>query len=412
MQTLALRECAQFIANRDFRALLPWSVPPPTPALLVPAVALLMLQWEAHLAFTRRAQEHAEGQAQVERTAQTLEQLARDAERKSEETRDDELKRIAAHLKRSADELRAEATNKEQAEKAALQQLSQLETLVKEMQKAPAAASSEEMKQLAAVLARTDATKAAAAAMQAGNMELAAKQLEAAAKDEATARKFQQTLQEALEQLAAKRKLSEQLQQLAQQLQQRAGPGNALNDALQRLAQMLRQMQQQGGHPEKATQQALNNLLSALQNLKFGESGDRQGMAGAPDGSSKTGEISVQLFGAGDRNGQQIPGVAQLPTGLAGSDRDPGTTATPFAETRKPEGEKGAEVSVRGQLGEGESLSALLPSAGDQSKSARRYKELYEAMAPAAEEAVLQENIPLGSRFFIKRYFEAIRPRE
>ena len=31
-------------------------------------------------------------------------------------------------------------------------------------------------------------------------------------------------------------------------------------------------------------------------------------------------------------------------------------------------------------------------------------------MAPAAQDALLQEEIPLGSRFFIKRYFESIRP--
>ena len=54
----------------------------------------------------------------------------------------------------------------------------------------------------------------------------------------------------------------------------------------------------------------------------------------------------------------------------------------------------------------------MLPTAGDKSKAARRYKELYNAMAPAAENAVEQENIPLGSRFFIKRYFESIRPKE
>jgi hypothetical protein len=54
----------------------------------------------------------------------------------------------------------------------------------------------------------------------------------------------------------------------------------------------------------------------------------------------------------------------------------------------------------------------MLPSAGDASKSARKFKELYEAMAPAAEDAVQQENIPLGSRFLVRRYFESIRPKE
>ena len=57
-------------------------------------------------------------------------------------------------------------------------------------------------------------------------------------------------------------------------------------------------------------------------------------------------------------------------------------------------------------------MPTLMPTVGDNSRSSRRYKELYEAMAPAAQDAVVQENIPLGSRFLIKRYFESIRPPE
>ena len=79
---------------------------------------------------------------------------------------------------------------------------------------------------------------------------------------------------------------------------------------------------------------------------------------------------------------------------------------------RHPDADKGGELALRGQLGEGESLSQLLPAAGGDDKARRRYKELYEAVLPAAEEAVLQENIPLGSRYFIRRYFEAIRPED
>ena len=75
-------------------------------------------------------------------------------------------------------------------------------------------------------------------------------------------------------------------------------------------------------------------------------------------------------------------------------------------------GESAQAQQIAGRQGEGQSLQQSLTSAGDSSKSNRGYKDLYEAMAPAAQEAVLQENIPLGSRFFIKRYFESIRPKE
>ena len=69
--------------------------------------------------------------------------------------------------------------------------------------------------------------------------------------------------------------------------------------------------------------------------------------------------------------------------------------------------------SLSGKFGEGESLSALIPTAAaGGEKATRRYKQLYDAAASDAEDAVIQENIPLGSRFLIKRYFEAIRPKQ
>jgi hypothetical protein len=121
--------------------------------------------------------------------------------------------------------------------------------------------------------------------------------------------------------------------------------------------------------------------------------------------------MSVQSFAKSDSGGPP-QNALQLPSGQPGSEKDTGTTETPFGEKSGKRDEPGEDKSLKGRLGEGESLSQLLPTAGDTSKSQRRYKELYEAMAPAAEDAIVQENIPLGSRFFIKRYFESIRPKE
>jgi hypothetical protein len=63
-------------------------------------------------------------------------------------------------------------------------------------------------------------------------------------------------------------------------------------------------------------------------------------------------------------------------------------------------------------FGDGSSLQEFMQSAGAGGKSTRAYRELYGVMAPAAQDAVEQENIPLGSRFYIRKYFEAIRPPE
>ena len=146
--------------------------------------------------------------------------------------------------------------------------------------------------------------------------------------------------------------------------------------------------------------------------MKYGEGDGKPGGDPKPGDAKTQGLVAMQSFAPGNKDGEPGAGDPRMPSGQPGSERDTGTTDSPFGKERNDPGKEALAKQLTGRLGEGESLSQFLPSAGDDSKSGRRYKELYEAMAPAAEEAVLQENIPLGSRFFIKRYFESIRPKE
>jgi hypothetical protein len=178
---------------------------------------------------------------------------------------------------------------------------------------------------------------------------------------------------------------------------------------------MLQQMSKGGekvaGNNGQQRQMTLQELIAAIENMKFGE-GAGQGDQGSNEQTPGGGNITMmQSFGSANPQGPPNPGDAGMPSGRPGSERDFGTTDTPFGG-KNPAQDKGGELAVKGQLNEGESLSLMLPSAGDTSKSTRRYKELYEAMAASAENSIEQENIPLGSRFLIKRYFESIRPRE
>jgi len=67
---------------------------------------------------------------------------------------------------------------------------------------------------------------------------------------------------------------------------------------------------------------------------------------------------------------------------------------------------------LEGVFGDGSALQEFMQSAGSGGKASRAYRELYGVMAPAAQDAVEQENIPLGSRLYIRKYFESIRPAE
>jgi len=419
MRAMAVEECVRFVGAGKFAQLIPVRVPREAIYLLVPIVAVALLQWEARESFAARQAETAAARSAVEDTARKLEELARQAEKTSEESKSDELKKIAEQLKRSAEELRANAKNPEEAEKSALREISALEQLVQDMQKSPPSVTPEEMKALAKALEENEATKEAAAEMAAGDLAKAAQELEKAMqkaeenKDERTPEEVRKALDEAVKKLAEKKQLSEAMQKLAEQMRKAAGgKSGQSSEAAKQLAQMLRQMAQgkTGQSSDSQNAQAMQQLLSALQNMKFGEGQSQPG--GDPQPGQTPGIVMMEQFGKGDPGAMPAPGDPQQPSGQPGSERDTGTTDNPFGKDQVKPGESAQAQQITGRQGEGQSLQQSLTSAGDSSKSNRGYKDLYEAMAPAAQEAVLQENIPLGSRFFIKRYFESIRPKE
>jgi hypothetical protein len=421
MRALALKECTQFVRGGKFSELIRVRLPRETLWLVVPIVAIALLQWEAQHTFAVREADRAAARAAVEDTAKHLEQLARETAKANEQNKADELKKLAEQLQRSAEQLRANAPNPEEAGKSTLRELSALEQMIQEMQKSPSAPTPEEMQALAKALAKNDATKDAAAALAAGDQAKAAEELEkemqklAEQKDEAASEEVRKQLEEAIKELAQQKKLSEAMQKLAQQLKEaQAQQGGNSSEAAKALAQMLRQMaqgksgQQSGGQQKAAT---LEQLLAALQNMKAGEGQSQQGEQPS-SGQQQPGGVKMQSFAQSGQNGVPLPGDPSMPSGQPGSERDTGTTDSPFGKEQNAAGKDGQKQQIAGRMGEGESLQQALQSAGDHSKSNRGYKNLYDAMAPAAQDAVLQENIPLGSRFLIKRYFESIRPKE
>ncbi len=427
MEMLAVAEAHGFLRGRSFSKYLPVRPPSELRWLVVPLVALGLLWWDAIVAAAAKRERASAQAAEVAGTIRQLEKLADQITPKSKD--DERLRRIAERLRESVAQVRAEAGEGRDAQKAALRELSLLEELVKELRR-PEAATEEELKELATALAKHEETKDAARDIEQGNLPEAARKLDEVAKDKPRAEQIAQSVQQALEHLARKKEqMSKQLEELRQQAQEGGGERQQL---LQQLAQALdklakqgqqtgqKQMQKGDGKQQQAaagkamSDDDLKKLLGALEEMKDAQQQGEDGEGDAPpQGEPKPGDgqISMLSFGKSGKDGE--PDMeSQIPSGQPGSEQDKGTTESPFG---KP-GAAGA-TSVReqlgGKLGAGESLSALIPSAasGD-TKATRRYKELTDAAAAAAEDAVLQENIPLGSRFLIKRYFEAIRPKQ
>jgi hypothetical protein len=422
LEALALRESAAFARSRDFRGLLPVRPPEELRWLVVPLMTLAIFWWGGLREADAREQRVAEAKAATAATTKQLETIAEQLRRRGVD--DETARRLAERLKQSAAQVRTEAEQGGEAQKTALRELALLEQLVKELRR-PEAPTPDEIKALSEALAKDERTKDAAKDLQQGNLADAAKKLAAAAQDPPTAESAQQALKQALDHLARqKEQLSKQLEQMRQDAEKGGGERQQL---MQQLSELLNEMQQNGQlarqqrpqpgnkpgqqQGKQMTDEDLKRLLGALQRMKDQQQGDPgESQPGEGEGEGSPGGVALADFSDKDSKspGQTDP---NLPSGKPGSEKDEGTTASPFGKQGQ-ETDPGKQEQLTGQLAAGESLSALAPSAakGD-AKAMRRYKELTDAAAAAAADAVTQENIPLGARFLIRRYFEAIRPK-
>ncbi len=99
--------------------------------------------------------------------------------------------------------------------------------------------------------------------------------------------------------------------------------------------------------------------------------------------------------------------------GAPGSELDLGRGSDLDQEAERLASPEGSEDFLEGEHGEGASLVQLFrASGGDDPKAQRAYRSAYQVAAPAALDAMNQEKIPAGSRLLVRRYFEAIRPKD
>jgi len=426
METIALTEIAGYARSRKLGALLPVRLPRELPWIAAPVAMIAVLWWSAMNANAIKDARAAQETAAISETAKQLDRLGAAADILSKENEDKLLRLVAERLRQSAEQMRAEAADGKDARKSALRELAQLEDLVKELRR-PEAATPEELKALAGALEKHEQTREAAKDIASGNLADAAKKLAQAAKDESSAEQVNATLKQALDHLAEQRdRVSKQIEKL-----QQAGE-DGRQDLLKRVADAVNDLAQQGknvaregkdgakGEQKKMTDEDLRRLLGALEGLKDQQQqGDGppggQPQQGEPRGGGEEGEGKVAMLNFSHREnpGAMDEDSIKSPSGKPGNGKDKDTTKDPFGANSAAPKSAARKEQEAVQLAAGESLSALIPSAaaGDE-KAARRYRELYDTASFAAEDAVTQENIPLGARFLIRRYFQAIRPKQ
>ena len=96
------------------------------------------------------------------------------------------------------------------------------------------------------------------------------------------------------------------------------------------------------------------------------------------------------------------------PTGIGTADVQPGAGGTP---ARRIPGRR-VPVRVAGRPGAtGEAVVRIVRGVAREGAASVGYSEVFARYAPLAEAAAAGEEVPLGYRFYVRRYFQAIRPR-
>jgi len=425
MHQLALAECQKFLEQHTppllppIRRNLAWLWLPPFLSLV------LIYAWSDA---SRQAATSSEPNP-VELPSDSLSSLTDEIAKAGQQQDQERLEQLAEALQAEMQKL-SQTELDEEAQKALLRETASLEELLRQLQEAakPKAINPEELRALANALERQNPELAED--LQSGDLQRAAGQLEKLMNQLANQPDPQQALSQLAQSLSEEldRLNEEEKQELAEQMQQAAELAASeemqqLREKMQEISQLLQQQgrsgnqgnqtQSQGGSaPSRSqapmTRESLQQMLDALDQLKEqlqNQNNEQQGQGGSspqPQRGLGQGQVpmSLPMPGMGEAGNQPGPG----------SELDQGTTKEETGETASQVDPEGPAKLATGTQNTGEASVEMIESAGDNSRAAAEYKAVYEALESERSEAIQREEIPIGSRLYLKRYFESIRP--
>jgi hypothetical protein len=229
---------------------------------------------------------------------------------------------------------------------------------------------------------------------------------------------------EELNRMAQQQLSEEQMQQLTEQLRQ-------LREMLRRQRQQQAQNGQgQGQQGQGQGQGRMDRFVLRARGQGDGQGvpllmpGGQPGQAGqggqGQQGGNQEGQGQQALMPGGSGNAQlELPGMGQRPQGQQGGEGGGGVgpgagtghdgqmldQATQIDSTRR-------NIRVQGEESQGPTRSEVILSAADRGFAQRGYREVYTDYESHAEEVLETDEIPPGYRFYLRRYFQLIRPRE
>ena len=198
-------------------------------------------------------------------------------------------------------------------------------------------------------------------------------------------------------------------------------------ELLRRLREMRELMRQQG----KGGQEQMERLMKFSRKARGerdGEGQQGQGSPGKPVLRPGSGDGPIPMpGGAGKQSGQGLlnkgqgsgqaqgqgqkgdqPGGAERGGQEAGVGHDPNLAG----DANELKGATQDVTAVAVDSGEGEASSEVIMGAAERGFTGRGYRKVYVDYQQVAEDVVNQDEIPPGYRFYVRRYFQLIRPRD
>jgi hypothetical protein len=208
-----------------------------------------------------------------------------------------------------------------------------------------------------------------------------------------------------------RKQLRERVQQLREQLskQRQAQAGNGKDD---KAGQAKNQQQSGQGQAQRLNLQHFSKAAS-------GSGGEPQ-----PGGDAQNGKPASHMLmpSQGGEPGAELmlPGEGNNPSSSVQVTESEAADGSRAGQGGRPEsGPHGTRLSstrvdtrVTGEVGEGPSRSDVIREAGQHGFVARDYQRVHGEYARHAEAVVERDQVPGGYRFYVRRYFQLIRPRE
>jgi hypothetical protein len=226
-----------------------------------------------------------------------------------------------------------------------------------------------------------------------------------------------------------KEELRQKLQELRELVRQQGQGGKGQSVRLRRFGKMARGQgggQRQQGQGESQQGEGQDEGQGGQQG-QGGEGQGQQGQQGRGGGSQGAGQGETWVLGP---NGEKILMLSQgrggAGRGQAGEanggggqgqgepGRGWGNGHDPKLQGKATNPKMGTEdTQVQGaDTGQGGSRSQVILGAAERGFASHGYKKVYTEYHQVAEESLAKDEIPGGYRFYVKRYFQLIRPRE